>query len=67
LGKANKNLQELYTAITRILGLDRPPTRAIDIHRKESGVDALYLLMLAALYSGVHALVWFLERLRKKS
>jgi hypothetical protein len=62
-----KNLQELYIAASRILELNRRSSGRIDFHREESGMDAIYLLMLAVLYAATHALVWALERLGKTS
>jgi hypothetical protein len=44
-----------------------PSSGRINFHREEFGMDAIYLLMLAALYGATHALVWALERLGKTS
>jgi hypothetical protein len=65
IARTGKNLQELYIAATSILELSWPLSGRIDFYREEFGMDAIYLLILVALYGATHALVWAFERLRK--
>src|SRR5258706_300572 len=65
LCKKGQNLQELYIAATSILGLDGPLASSESIFIARNSMDAIYLLILAALYGATHALVWAFERLGK--
>jgi hypothetical protein len=61
----SKNLQELYIAATSILGLDGALALSESIFIVRNSMDAIYLLILVALYGATHALVWAFERLGK--
>ena len=65
LHKKRENLQELYIAATSILGLDGPLALSESIFIVRNSMDAIYLLILVALYGATHALVWAFERLGK--
>jgi hypothetical protein len=62
--KIYKNFISMQLAFS---GWTGPCSKADRFHREELGMDALYLLILAALYGVTHALVWAFERLGKTS
>jgi hypothetical protein len=62
--KIYKNFTSQHLAFWGWIG---PSSGRIVFHQEEFGMDAIYLLVLAALYGATHALVWALGRLGKTS